>query len=123
MINEQKIEMDINKFLSDNNISQDNIKGVLITHAHLDHYGSLNYFKNTNIPVYMTQTTLGLISKMDDEIKSNLNKISINEIEPDKIFTIDKFKITPLNNGHIIGSVAYYIETPKKNIMFWRLLS
>lgn len=119
-INEKKELMDIKKYLSDNNINQGNIKGVLITHAHLDHYGSLNYFEDTNIPIYTTQITLDLIKKMNRmarENKISINKLSINNINPNETFNIDKFKITPLKNGHIIGSVAYYIETSNKKIL------
>ena len=48
------------EFLSSNNIDISMIKGILITHAHLDHYGSLNFFEQSNLPIFMTEITKDL---------------------------------------------------------------
>ena len=50
----------------------DRLKGIVITHGHEDHIGSLAYLlKNCNVPVYSTRLTNGLIEGKLREHKLN----------------------------------------------------
>lgn len=92
--------------------SEDNLKGILITHEHSDHVAGLtNFLKKKNIPVYSTKDVLNeLISK---EI---ISPLLCNEIEADKSFYIEKMEITAFKTPHdSIDSVGYRINTPDEH--------
>lgn len=117
MITNGKIqEISLSEFLKENYLSLNDISAVLITHAHLDHYGSLNSFLNSNIPIYMTKETFELISMVSKNIE--VSKLNINIITEYNEFYINNLQITPIKNGHILGSVAYHIENENLSILF-----
>lgn len=42
--------------------NKEKVKGIILTHGHEDHIGSIPYFlKKLNIPIYGTKLTLGLV--------------------------------------------------------------
>jgi metallo-beta-lactamase family protein len=136
--NGSKILVDLGMFQGPKEISELNyqplefnsaeLKGVFVTHAHLDHVGRLpllmfgGYFGK----IYMTAPTRALteltltdaakIAKDNrehdplysaDEVAKTLN--IINEVEYHKEFQVDCFKITFIDAGHILGSASIQI--------------
>jgi len=92
-----------------------NIKGVVITHAHLDHIGAIPYLnkKIGNPPLYATDFSKALILKRAEEFPDN-PKLKINEIEKNKSFDLGCFRIEPFHVNHNIpGGVGLAINTPQ----------
>jgi ribonuclease J len=98
------------------------IKGILITHGHLDHIGALQHIlpKLKFPPVYGTPLTIGLIKKRLEEF-GMLNKVKLVEI---KNPTTDKFKLGKhftaeffRVNHSIPDGVGICLNTPVGNII------
>ncbi len=88
------------------------IRGIVITHGHEDHIGSLPYIlKEINAPIFATKLTLTLI---ENKIKEHrLNEISLNCIKPTSVIKLGCFSIEFINVNHsIAGAVALAITTP-----------
>ena len=75
------------------------IRGVLITHGHLDHIGAIPYLlpKLNFPPIFTTKLTAGLIKKRLEEFNLE-KKVRMYEIDPTKQmrvgnFTIDWFRV------------------------------
>lgn len=89
------------------------IKGLIITHGHLDHIGGISYLvKKLGYPkIYATRLTLGLIQ--DRLLEANEKSPEIQIIEPEKTFQLGVFKIEPFRVVHNIpDSVGLCIDTP-----------
>ena len=93
--------------------NKDRIKGVIITHGHEDHIGSLPYLlREYNLPVYATRLTLGLIKNKLEEhgLASSAN---LHEIVPKRKFKLGCFTIEPIHVNHSIpDAVGFAIECP-----------
>ena len=93
--------------------NKDKIKGVVLTHGHEDHIGSLPYLlKKINIPVYGTPLTLGLV---DSKLKEhNLSgKTKLNTVKPGQRIKLGCMSIEFIHVNHSIpDSVAIAIHTP-----------
>lgn len=93
--------------------NRDKIKGLVITHGHEDHIGSIPYLlKEIKVPVYATKLTAGLISnKLEEHKLAKSTKLHIVK-QGDKI-TLGKFKIEFIRSCHSIpDAVALAIHTP-----------
>lgn len=89
------------------------VDGVIITHAHRDHYGSLNNLKQYEI--FMTKPTKELIRISSPDIKCS----QANIIEKYESINLNGVIITFVPNGHIYGSVAVNINwKDKKRIVY-----
>lgn len=88
------------------------IKGIVITHGHEDHIGSLPYImKDLNVPIFGTKLTLTLIENKLKEHK--LNDVSLNCIKPHSIIKLGCFSVEFINVNHsIAGAVGLAITTP-----------
>jgi ribonuclease J len=91
------------------------IRGVVLTHGHEDHVGSLPYLmREVHIPVVIaTRLTLGLVkSKLDEH--GLLREADLREVSPyDEPFNLGPFRIEFIRMAHSIpDAVAIVIETP-----------
>lgn len=94
--------------------NKERIKGIVLTHGHMDHIGSLPFvLKEINVPIYGTKLTLGLVEVRLEEFKDSLDPVELIEIKPDEIFNLGCFKIDPIRVSHSIpDAVGYAITTP-----------
>ena len=96
------------------------IRGVVITHGHLDHTGGIPYIlpKLDFPPIYGTKLTIGLIKKRVEEFKQEKETV-LHTIDPDKPLRIGKFLINPIRVSHSIpDAVALDIQTPVGKVIF-----
>lgn len=97
------------------------VKGIVITHGHLDHTGALRYFlPDLDFPpVYAGSFAKALINAKLEE--HNLDKkTTINEVKRTTTVTIGKyFRVTFIGINHSIpDAFSIFVETPKGNIFF-----
>jgi len=88
------------------------IRGIIITHGHEDHIGSLPYIlKEINAPIFGTKLTLTLI---ENKIKEHrLSDVSLNCISPKSVIKLGCFSVEFINVNHsIAGAVGLSITTP-----------
>ncbi|TCT16887.1 ribonuclease J [Natranaerovirga pectinivora] len=91
----------------------DKIKGVVLTHGHEDHIGSLPYLlKEMNVPIYGTKLTIGLVEnklKEHNLIKTTRRKV----VKQGQTIVLGNFKIEFIRSNHSIAdAVALAITTP-----------
>ena len=93
--------------------NKDKVKGVVLTHAHEDHIGSLPYLlRDVKTPIYCTALTAGMVSLKISEHK-NLGKVKINVKKPGDHFKLGCFEIELIRVNHSISdAVALAIKTP-----------
>ena len=92
--------------------NQSKIRGIVITHGHEDHIGSLPYImKEINAPIYGTKLSLTLIEHK--LIEHKLNGISLNCIKAGETLKLGCFNVEFVNVNHsIAGAVGLSITTP-----------
>jgi ribonuclease J len=96
--------------------NQDMLRGIIITHGHLDHIGGLQFFlQQLKVPVYGLPFTLGLIANKTSElgIKADLREINDRDTTLIGPFQVDAFRVT----HSIPDSVGFVIRTPLGNIV------
>lgn len=91
----------------------DHIKGLLITHGHEDHIGSIPYLlKKVKLPIYGTRLTLGLIKNKLEEFNL-VGSTKFVEIAAKQKFRLGCFTIEPIHVNHSIpDAVAFAIDSP-----------
>lgn len=89
-----------------------NIKGIVITHGHDDHYGALPFiWPELKVPIYSQKLTCGLIKAklLDNKLPTNM----VNELKIDDIITLGVFKLSFYTVSHSVpDSTGIVIETP-----------
>lgn len=107
----------IDYVIPDSSYLEDNkkrIRGVIITHAHLDHIGAIPYIlpKLDFPPLFATKLTIGLIKKRIDEFKQD-KLVRLNTIDPDKPLRLGQFLCNFFRVAHSIPDcVGVVIDTP-----------
>ena len=98
--------------------NQEKLKGMVITHGHEDHIGSIPYFlKKINTPIYATKLTCGLITNKLEEHKL-VNSTKLIEVTQGQTIQLGKFRIEFIQSSHSIpDSVMLAIYTPAGTIL------
>jgi len=94
------------------------IIGMVITHAHEDHVGAVQYlWPEIECPVYTTKFTAAFLKLKLMETHFG-KKVKIHEIEPEKNFVLGPFEIEPINLTHSIPEMhAMAIKTAHGTVM------
>ena len=98
--------------------NQSKLRGIVITHGHEDHIGSVPYFlKQVNTPIYGTRLTLGLIKNKLEE-HHLLSSTKLNDVDPGQTIKLGKFKVEFIQSSHSIpDSVMLAITTPVGTVL------
>lgn len=92
--------------------NKEKVRGVVITHGHEDHIGSLAYLLNeVNVPVYATKLVCGLI---EGKLKENhISNYSLHEVHHGDEVQIGCMKVGFIHTNHSIPDAsALYFRTP-----------
>ncbi len=91
----------------------DKVKGLVVTHGHEDHIGSIAYVEDEiNMPIYATKLTMGLIDRKLTE-HGNINSIRRKVISTGQIINLGCFRIEFIRTNHSIAdAAALAIYTP-----------
>jgi ribonuclease J len=94
------------------------IDGLLISHAHIDHFGFLNYLSK-NIACYLGEGTRHLIGISNQFLNLNM-KINKPVCFKNGIpFQVGSFKITPYLMDHsVFDAYAFLVESEGKRILY-----
>ena len=95
----------------------DKLRGLILTHGHEDHIGSVPYFlKKLNCDVYATRLTLGILQYKLEE--HQLRTDNLYEVRAGEVVTLGNFDVEFIHVNHSMpDSVALCIGTPCGRIL------
>ncbi|MGH1349857.1 MAG: ribonuclease J [Methyloligellaceae bacterium] len=110
------------KFLED---EIDNIAGIIITHAHEDHYGAIgDLWPRLEAPIYATPFTCGLLKAKLQEYDV-IDDIDLHEVKPKSRFDVGPFNIELVNMAHSIPEANGLVIRTEAGTVFhsgdWKL--
>lgn len=98
---------------------KEKIRGVIITHGHLDHIGGIPYimYRIGNPSIYSRSLTTIMIKKRQEEFP-HLPPLDIKVVEKEDVILLGKMKVRFFNVTHTIpDSMGVVIETPYGSIV------
>jgi ribonuclease J len=91
---------------------------LLISHAHLDHYGLINYV-GKHVPVYLGEATHEIIKISEMFNPRNISLPNVTFFKYDVKFQIGDFTITPFSSDHsAFDAYLFLIECDGKRILY-----
>ena len=97
------------------------IDGVLLSHAHVDHYGYLGMIR-PDIPVYLSSISRRIIELRNDireEWQTRVDLDALVPVEKEADFKVGNIKITRYDVDHsILGASAYLIQAGDRIIAY-----
>lgn len=92
---------------------RDRLKGIIITHAHEDHYGALNdLWPGLNVPVYASPFTAGMLEAKRDYERSRV-EIPVTIFKQGDRIHVGPFEIEAIGVNHSIPEpMSLAIKTP-----------
>jgi ribonuclease J len=93
--------------------NRDKVRGLILTHGHEDHIGSVAFFlAEINVPVFATAFTLALVERRMAEYDFD-EDVDFRKIKPKQIIDVGPFKVEFIHVTHsIVSAVALAITTP-----------
>lgn len=92
------------------------IKGIVISHAHLDHIGAIPHIMpvlGENIPIFGTDLTLAIIKKRQEDFKDKTVKLNLHPVTNKSKINLGPFNVEFFNVSHNIpGSLGTVVNTP-----------
>jgi ribonuclease J len=98
--------------------NQDKLRGIFLTHGHMDHIGALPYLlQHIEAPIFGTPLTLGLVKRQLRE-KNLLHKADLRVLHSASHHQAGPFRVSPFAVAHSIpDAVGLVIETPVGKIV------
>ena len=97
---------------------RDRIKGLVVSHAHLDHYGAVPHLlQKVNVPVYSSRLTQEFIKRKAKEFGMKPKSIDFHTLNSkDKNIKIGSFQLTPFHVNHSVPqALGLFFKTPVGN--------
>lgn len=97
-----------------------NIKGVIITHAHYDHFGGVPHLlpRLGNPPIFGSEFTMKLVEKRQAEFPQYAKPI-VNIVKPKQVFRLGHFEIETFHVNHSVpNAFGVVLRTPAGSIAF-----
>jgi ribonuclease J len=93
--------------------NRDKLRGVVLTHGHLDHIGALPYLlQQVDTPVYGTRLTLAMLERRLAE-KGQRDRADLRVLEDAATIPLGPFRVTPFRVAHSIpDAVGLVVGTP-----------
>ncbi|MBP2547237.1 ribonuclease J [Neorhizobium galegae] len=97
---------------------RDRLKGIIITHAHEDHYGALNdLWPGLNVPVYASRFTAGMLEAKRD-YEGSRAEIPITLFNAGDRINVGPFEVEAIGVNHSIPEpMSLVIRTPLGNVV------
>lgn len=98
---------------------KDKVKGLVITHAHFDHFGAVPYLlEKIRMPIYSSRLTQEYIKNKLTESGIKAKSIDWRIIdEKDNNISIGNFRLTPFHVNHSVPqALGLFIKTPVGNV-------
>lgn len=96
------------------------IRGIYITHGHLDHMGAIPYQIRDlgNPPIYGTKLSIGMIRERLEEFRLD-RFCRLSEVHPDDVLQLGAFRLTFFRVNHNIpDSTGVAVRTPVGTLVF-----
>ena len=94
------------------------IDGVIISHAHQDHYGLLNYI-HKNVKHYLGEATHKIIELNNLFTPQEIHIENVNYFKKEKAFQIGDFSITPYWADHsAFDAYSFLVEAEGKSLFY-----